>query len=92
MMMSEPDPPRELAKVVVAVLVTFSVEPGVLSVRRGGRQGTAERRPVVFTGARYDLATPVLAEAYVGHLLDRDEFRRHCDRFRTRDAILANLH
>ena len=24
-------------------------------------------------------------------LLDRDEFRRHCDRHRTREAILASL-
>jgi hypothetical protein len=33
------------------------------------------------------LAVPVMAEDYVGQLLDRDEFRRHCDR----EAILANL-
>ncbi len=28
---------------------------------------------------------------YVTRILDRDEFRRHCDRFRTRSAVLANL-
>jgi hypothetical protein len=32
-----------------------------------------------------------MAEVYVSQLLDRDEFRRHCDRFKTREAILANL-
>jgi hypothetical protein len=37
------------------------------------------------------LATPVMAEVYVSHLLDRDEFRRHCDRYQTLDRILANL-
>jgi len=36
-------------------------------------------------------AAPVVAEVYVARLVGRDEFRRHCDRFRTRDAILANL-
>jgi hypothetical protein len=36
-------------------------------------------------------AEPVLAEVYVGRLLDRGEFRGHCDRHKTRDAILANL-
>jgi hypothetical protein len=34
---------------------------------------------------------PVTAEFYVRRLLDRDEFRRHCDRYRTRSAILQNL-
>jgi hypothetical protein len=46
---------------------------------------------VLFQGTRYRLATPVVAEVYVGRLLDRDAFRRHCDHFRTRAAILANL-
>ena len=32
-----------------------------------------------------------MAEVYVSHLLDRDEFRRHCDRYQTRERILANL-
>jgi hypothetical protein len=32
-----------------------------------------------------------MAEVYVSRLLDRDEFRRHCDRHQTRNAILANL-
>ena len=47
--------------------------------------------PVLFSGDRYEFAVPVLAEVYVTRLLDRDEFRRHCDRHKTRDAILANL-
>jgi hypothetical protein len=48
--------------------------------------------PVVkFRGDRYQLAVPEMAEVYVEQLLDRDEFRRHCDRLKTRPAILANL-
>jgi hypothetical protein len=47
--------------------------------------------PVEFCGDRYEFAVPVMAEVYVSRLLDRDEFRRHCDRHGTRDAILANL-
>jgi hypothetical protein len=33
----------------------------------------------------------VTAEVYVTRLLDRGEFRRHCDTHRTRSAILAGL-
>jgi hypothetical protein len=59
---------------------------------RKGPERPAVAPPVVrFQGARYQFAVPVTAEVYVSQLLDRDEFRRHCDRFKTRDAILANL-
>lgn len=37
------------------------------------------------------IAYPVFAEAYVSRLLDRDEFRAHCDRYETRSRILENL-
>jgi hypothetical protein len=47
--------------------------------------------PVEFSGERYEFAVPVMAEVYVARLFDRDEFRRHCDHYKTRDAILANL-
>jgi hypothetical protein len=46
---------------------------------------------VAFSGERYEFAIPVTAEVYVTRLLDRDEFRTHCDRHKSRDAILANL-
>jgi hypothetical protein len=38
-----------------------------------------------------EIAYPVLAEAYVSRLLDRDEFRAHCDRHKTTRRILENL-
>jgi hypothetical protein len=46
---------------------------------------------VEFSGDRHEFAVPVMAEVYASRLLDRDEFRRHCDRHRTRYTILANL-
>jgi len=32
-----------------------------------------------------------MAEVYVNEILDRDQFRRHCDTYKTKSAILANL-
>jgi hypothetical protein len=59
--------------------------------RRQPEPQSAGPPPVEFSGDRYEFAVPVTAEVYVSRLLDRNEFRRHCDRHRTRDAILANL-
>jgi hypothetical protein len=77
-----------------AVDVTYRSPPTVTRVETlaGGRPLTGEPPPVLFVGDRYELAVPVTAEVYVSRLLDRDEFRRHCDRHKGRDAILANLH
>lgn len=44
-----------------------------------------------FRGDRYLPAVPQMAEVYAERLLDRDEFRRPCARFRTRPAIPAEL-
>jgi hypothetical protein len=76
-----------------AVDVGYRVPPTVVGVEAVAGKGRppGEPPPVLFAGDRYGLAMPVMAEAYVGRLLDRDEFRRHCDRHKTRDAILANL-
>lgn len=49
------------------------------------------RMRVETTSSTYALATPAFAELYVRRLLDRDEFRAVCDRYRTRKAILAAL-
>jgi hypothetical protein len=59
--------------------------------RKAPEKIPAETPRVQFDGARYEFAVPVMAEVYVEKVLDRDEFRRHCDRYRTRSAILANL-
>jgi hypothetical protein len=86
----------------VPVDVHYKTEPRVLSVEQEqptDRLGALKRKfrqqpevpPVQLTGERYELAVPVMVEVYVSQLLDRDELRRHCDRHRTRDAIVANL-
>jgi hypothetical protein len=76
-----------------AVAVEYRVPPTVLAVERsqGAWQPPSGPPLVEFSGDQYDFAVPVTAEVFVSRLLDRDQFRRHCDRFRTRDAILANL-
>jgi len=69
-----------------------------------GKVPTAEMfdaagRPVVesddlklgFVSERHVLLSPVTAEVYVTRLLNRAEFRAHCDRFKTRSAILSAL-
>ncbi len=46
---------------------------------------------IIFHGTHRHLATPVFAEVYVTKLLNRAEFRRHCDTYQTKAAILSNL-
>jgi hypothetical protein len=46
---------------------------------------------VKFRATSHEIAYPVFAEVYVSRLLDRDEFRAHCDRYKTRSRILENL-
>ncbi len=87
----------------VPVEVSYRIEPRVLSVEptgtpRANAEGGISRQkphpvasPVCFGQAEYDLASPVMAEVYVKRVLDRDEFRRHCGRYKTKEAILANL-
>jgi hypothetical protein len=45
------------------------------------------------TGVRgiVDQGWLILGVVYVSQLLDRDELRSHCDKHRTKAAILANL-
>jgi hypothetical protein len=73
--------------------VSYRVPPIVLAVEplQPGRRPAGAAPPVLFYEDRYELAVPVMAEVYVSRVLDRDEMRRHCDRFRSRAAILANL-
>jgi hypothetical protein len=46
---------------------------------------------VVESADRHRVSVPVVEEVYVSRLLDRDEFRRHCDVYLSREAILSNL-
>jgi hypothetical protein len=44
-----------------------------------------------FVPETHPIAYPVLAETYVSRLMDGDEFRAHCDQYRTRSEILRHL-
>ena len=39
----------------------------------------------------HQLVYPVTAEVYITQILNRDEFRKHCDTYKTQSAILKNL-
>jgi len=49
------------------------------------------RPHVTFDSTLREITYPVFAETYVTRLLDRDEFRAHCDRYKTRTEILRHL-
>jgi hypothetical protein len=68
----------------------FATPPAVL-VTKNGQPPNAGDVEVEFGNTYLFLAYPVTAEVYVDRLLDRDEFRRHCDRYKTRSEILKNL-
>jgi hypothetical protein len=65
--------------------------PPAVEVTKAGRPATAEEVQVNFGSGHLPLAYPVTAEVYVERVLDRAEFRRHCDTHKTRSAILKNL-
>jgi len=82
----------------VALNVKFDRPPRVLSCeparRRKFRKGPKPARSpelpdVQFSGEQHGLAVPVMAAVAGGQLLSRHEFRGNCDRYGTREAILA---
>jgi hypothetical protein len=75
-----------------SVEVDFEKPPAVTFLNhRGGDEGPGATPEVTFRSATYPLVYPVTAEVYVSKILNRDEFRAHCDKYKTRSAILANL-
>jgi hypothetical protein len=74
------------------LFVDFSRPPRAQVFDPQGRQvRLGNELEVVFRSESHKVAYPVMAEVYVTELLDRDEFRRHCDMHETTEAILANL-
>jgi len=70
----------------------YDQAPKVTVTGPDGKPAAGENAPeIVFHGTWRQLATPVFAEVYVTKLLNRDEFRRHCDAYATQAAILNNL-
>ena len=65
--------------------------PPMVEVTKNGQAAKPGEAEVEFGSVALSLAYPVTAEVYVDRILDRDEFRHHCDRFKTRSEILKNL-
>lgn len=72
--------------------ISYARQPAVTITDSAGRPITGSYGPeVIFESTYRRLATPVFAEVYVSKLLNRTEFRQHCDTYRSKAAILSNL-
>ena len=69
----------------------FDKPPQVEVFNKEGIRLENSKYDLHFTASYQQLAYPVMAEVYVTEILDRDQFRRHCDTYQTKSAILANL-
>ena len=73
--------------------VGYEKTPTVKSVRdmKTGRPTDSSRLHINYKSETHSLIYLVSAEVYVSKLLNREEFRKHCDRYKTQSAILKNL-
>lgn len=69
----------------------FSSQPSVVVRDAAGVELASDAYELFVDPTYQSLATPVVREIYVDRLLDRKEFRRHCDAYRSTRAILENL-
>ena len=70
----------------------YSTKPTAAVTDPEGNSVTGDKGPELIYGeSPVWLATPVFAEVYVAKLLNRDEFRKHCDTYVTKSAILSHL-
>jgi hypothetical protein len=74
-----------------SMIVDFAAPPAYAVYDAQGQAASPRKVNVNFHSESQTLVYPVMAEVYVSKILDREEFRRHCDRYKTRAAILANL-
>lgn len=72
------------------VRISFVKQPSA-EVFKDDKPVTAGGPELKFVGTSYTIAYPVTAEVYVTQILDRAEFRKHCDQYKTQSAILKNL-
>jgi hypothetical protein len=70
---------------------SFAQRPTVEVLDGAGQAVSGKSYRLEFGSLERPMAYPVMAEVYVSRLLDRDEFRRHCDLNQTRTKILENL-
>jgi hypothetical protein len=73
-----------------SVKLSFAHTPQT-ALTKAGKPVGKDAPEIRFVPVTRRLSYPVTAEVYVTQLLDRDEFRRHCDRYKTQSAILKNL-
>lgn len=72
--------------------VSYAKHPAVSATNDAGEAvDLAAKFDVHYYGQGLDLACPIFAEVWVTKLLNRDEFRKHCDTYVTPTAITANL-
>ncbi|MDB5386926.1 MAG: hypothetical protein JWM11_2572 [Planctomycetaceae bacterium] len=73
------------------VYVSFE-QPPEISVRdKTGKPVDQQRLEISYSTNSYTIATPMFQELFVSKLLNRDEFRKHCDAYGSATAILKNL-
>lgn len=73
------------------VCASFAKPPAVQALNKEGVELERGKYDLHFVSNCQRLAYPVMAEVYVNEILDRDQFRRHCDTYQTQSAILSNL-
>ena len=73
------------------VCASFAKPPAAQVFNKAGAQIENGKYDLHFGSDCSRLAYPVLAEVYVNEILDREQFRRHCDTYKTQSAILSNL-
>jgi hypothetical protein len=73
------------------VYASYDKPPAVQVFNKDGTRLENGKYDLHFTANYQRLAYPVMAEVYVNEILDREQFRRHCDTYQTQSAILANL-
>jgi hypothetical protein len=72
--------------------VSYAKHPGLTATSEAGDAvDVTNTFDVHYWGQGLSLASPIFAEVWVTKLLNRDEFRRHCDTYVTPSAIAANL-
>ncbi len=73
--------------------VRYEREPKVLGSHRTEQLKGQPNEQIrwQFTMETHSLPMPVVAEAHVGEVMNRDEFRKFCDKYRTKESILQNL-
>jgi hypothetical protein len=71
--------------------VGFKSTPQITVFDGSGKKIDASRLDVHYNNQVHSLWYPVFAEIYVKNILDRDEFRKLCDKYATRPEILKAL-